>query len=147
MQAIFITSSGPKQECLYDPLMHAGGRPTKKERSTLGQRLAEARVRAGLSQARVAELMGTTQPAVAYWERQASNLRSDVLTKLAKILDVTTDELLGTKMERPRSVKPTGKARQLFDAVSKMPRRQQEKIFAVLEPFVAQHIHPVGSQA
>jgi hypothetical protein len=28
----------------------------------------------------------------------------------------------------------------LFEAVSKMPRHQQEKIVAILEPFVAQHI-------
>jgi len=27
----------------------------------------------------------------------------------------------------------------LFEAVSRLPRRQQEKIFAILEPFVREH--------
>jgi len=83
--------------------------------------------------------MGTTQPAVAYWERTAENLRSDVLARLAGILETSSDELLGTRARRPQIGKPTGKARQLFDAVSKMPRRQQEKVLAVLEPFVTRH--------
>lgn len=83
--------------------------------------------------------MGTTQPAIAYWERGAKRLRSDVVARLSEILGVSTDELLGTKTRRPPAAKPTGRARQLFDAVSKLPRRQQEKVFAILEPFVAQH--------
>jgi transcriptional regulator with XRE-family HTH domain len=139
MQQLFITQNASEETLVYDAVMHPGGRPTQKARSSLGLRLAEARVRAGLSQAKLAELMGTTQPAVAYWERTAENLRSDVVARLAKILEISSDELLGTRNHRPRFEKPTGKARQLFEAVSKMPRRQQEKVFAVLEPFVTQH--------
>ena len=139
MQADFITQSPGDETPMYDASMHPGGRPTKKSRSTLGQRLAEARIRAGLSQAEVAERMGTTQPAIAYWERSAERLRSDVIARLSEILGVSTDELLGTKTKPIKMAKPVGKARQLFDAVSKLPRRQQEKVFAILEPFVAQH--------
>ena len=70
---------------------------------------------------------------------QAVRLRSDVITRLSKILGVSADELLGTKTRRSPAAKPTGRSRQLFDAVSKLPRRQQEKVFSILEPFVAQH--------
>jgi len=139
MQALFITSTDFKDNRVYGVAMHPGGRPTLKGRSALGQRLAAARVKAGFSQAKLAELMGTTQPALAYWERSAENLRSDVLTRLANLLEISTDELLGAKTKPSRAAKPIGKARQLFDAVSKLPRRQQEKVLAVLEPFVKQH--------
>lgn len=138
MQDIFISPAPGNGTASYDATMHPGGRPAKKSRSTLGERLAEARIKAGLSQAEVAERMGTTQPAIAYWERGAQRLRSDVVARLSEILGVSADELLGTKTRR-QTAKPTGRARQLFDAVSKMPRRQQEKVLAVLEPFVAQH--------
>lgn len=139
MQAIFISTASVSGPMPYDAPMHAGGRPTKKPRSTLGERLAEARIKAGLSQAELAERMGTTQPAIAYWERGAKRLRSDVITRLSKILGVSADELLGTKTRRSPAAKPTGRSRQLFDAVSKLPRRQQEKVFSILESFVARH--------
>jgi len=119
--------------------MHAGGRPTSKPRSPLGQRLAAAREQAGISQAQLAERLGVTQPTVAYWERQAVNIRSDVLTKIARSLDVSSDELLGTKPSTARAVKPAGKARQAFDAVSRLPRRQQAKIVEVVEAMVEKH--------
>lgn len=139
MQQIFVTPIGDSKKVPYDAAMHPGGRPAKKSRSMLGARLTEARIKAGLSQAELAERMGTTQPAIAYWERGAKRLRSDVVARLSESLGVSADELLGTKTQRDQNPKPTGRARQLFDAVSKLPRRQQEKVFAILEPFVAQH--------
>ena len=104
-----------------------------------GQRIAQARERAGISQAQLAERLGVTQPTVAYWERQAVNIRSDVLARIVQALDVSTDELLGTKPASTRTAKPAGKARRVFDAVSRLPRRQQEKIVEVVEAMVEKH--------
>jgi len=119
--------------------MHPGGRPTQKPRSQLGDRLARAREQAGISQVELARRMGTSQQTVAYWERKAVSLRSDVIVKLAEILEVSADDILGTAAGKSRTAKPSGKARQLFDAVSRLPRRQQDKIISILEPFVAEH--------
>lgn len=119
--------------------MHPGGRPTKNPRSAIGQRITQARERTGISQAQLAERLGVTQPTVAYWERKAINIRSDVLARIAQALDVSTDELLGTKPSSTRAVKPAGKARRVFDAVSRLPRRQQEKIVEVVEAMVEKH--------
>ena len=141
MQATFIASPLLSEMPAYSRAMHAGGRPTKQPRSTLGQRIAEARERAGVSQAQLAEKLGTTQPRIAYWERKAVNMRSDVLAKIAETLNVSTDVLLGTKPLPIRAAKPVGKARQLFDSISKLPRRQQEKVISILEPFVQKHVN------
>jgi transcriptional regulator with XRE-family HTH domain len=119
--------------------MHPGGRPTKNPRSALGQQITQARERVGISQAQLAERLGVTQPTVAYWERKAVNIRSDVLTRIARSLDVSSDELLGTKPSASRATKPAGKARQAFDAVSRLPRRQQAKIVEVVEAMVEKH--------
>ena len=41
--------------------------------------------------------MGITQQTVAVWESSRDNLRSDTLIKLAKVLSVSVDSLLGLK--------------------------------------------------
>jgi transcriptional regulator with XRE-family HTH domain len=115
------------------------GRPTRRKRTEFGQRLAAAREQAGLSQAQLAERLGTTQRAISWWEREPVALRTEQLTALADALGVSMDFLLGKQPLKARGSGPVGKARRLFDAISKLPRHQQEKIFAILEPFIAQH--------
>jgi transcriptional regulator with XRE-family HTH domain len=107
----------------------------------LGQRIADARERAGLSQLELAERLGVKQPTVAYWERKAEKIRSDVCTRIAQALNVSTDELLGRKTPATKTAQPIGKTRQLFEAISRLPRRQQEKIISILEPFVREHVN------
>lgn len=116
------------------------GRPAKGKRPSLGKRLAEARQEAGLSQEQLAQMLGTTQRVISYWERAPVALRADQLTALADALSVTTDFLLGRDSPKKRGSGPTGKARKLFEAVSRLPRHQQEKVFAILEPYIAQHL-------
>ena len=51
--------------------------------------------------------------------------------------------------EHPRSQRrggPVGKAQRLFEAVSRLPRHQQEKICAVLEPYVAQYVRNLAGE-
>jgi len=99
------------------------------------RRLREA---AGLSVREVARLIGESHTNVSYWERSGQIPRSDVLLPMAKALGVTVEELLGEPKLR-RATAPGGKARQMFDAVSRLPRRQQQKIVEVVEALVAQH--------
>jgi hypothetical protein len=59
---------------------------------------------------------------------------------MARALGVSVDELLGeTEKKRRSGAGPTGRMRRLFEASSKLPRSQQEKIAAVIEAFVNQH--------
>lgn len=140
MQAIFISERPSGKTVVYAAAMQPGGRPTTRERSALGQRIAQARVAAGISQKQLAEKLSTSQPAIAYWERAAVNLRSDVLANIAAALGTSVDSLLGTAPAKNRapSAVPAGKVRQAFDAVSKLPRRQQDAIVKVVSALVAQ---------
>ena len=115
------------------------GRPSKHPRTPFGERVLAARQAAGLTQAQVAEKLGMTQHAYAYWERHPVALRPDQVQQLAAALNVSVESLMNKQATHSRTSGPTGKARQLFEAVSKLPRRQQEKVLAVLEPFVTQH--------
>lgn len=102
--------------------------------------LRKLRETAGLSVRELARQIGESHTNVSYWERSGQIPRSDKLAAIAKALGVTVEQLLGEPVVR-RSTTPGGKARQLFEAVSRLPRRQQQKIVEVVEALVAQHAH------
>ena len=123
----------------YNAAMHPGGRPAKRPRSGFGARLARLREDAGLSQVQLAEKLGVSQQAVAQWERKTAAVRSDTLAKLAEALGVSGDALLDAPKAKRTTGAPLGRARSAFEKVSALPRRQQDKIIAVVETFVAQN--------
>jgi transcriptional regulator with XRE-family HTH domain len=115
-----------------------GGRPAKTTRTPLGERIAAARIAAGLSQTQLAEKLGVSQRVVTYWEREADGLKADQLAKLTDALAVTGDFLLGREAPAPkRTGGPVGKAKQVFEAVSKLPRDQQRDILRTVEDLIA----------
>jgi transcriptional regulator with XRE-family HTH domain len=134
MQAFSVTI----QNCRYDDGMQTG-RPPKHQRPPLGERISAFRERAGLSQQQLAESLGVNQQMVAYWERRAVTLRPEQLAELADSLKVSVEELLGKDAPKARGSGPAGRARQVFETVSRLPRRQQQKIVEVVEALVAQH--------
>ena len=94
MQAISLTDSvGP-----YTVGMQTG-RPSKKKRPPFGERLHALRELAGLSQQQMADRLGLSQRAYAYWERNSVALRPEQLLKLADILEVSVEELLNATIQ------------------------------------------------
>ena len=122
----------------YDGGMQTG-RPTSKSRPPFGERLHALREVAGLSQQQVAKKLGMKHAAYAWWERHPVALRPEQLLKLAKVFNVTVEEIVGGAEIKRRGTGPAGKMRQLFDAASRLPRSQQQKVAAVLEPFIKEH--------
>jgi len=108
------------------------GRPASTKRPQLGERIAEARLQAGLTQKQLAAKLGTTQRVVTYWEREAVGLRADQLAQLAEALNVSADYFLGRDSKK-RCSGPMGKARLIFERVSHLPRFQQQRILATVE--------------
>lgn len=111
----------------------AMGRPAAKPRTPMGERIAQARQQAGLTQEQLADKLGTTQRVVTYWEREPVALKAEQLTSLAAALGVSADYLLGRKETAARGTGPVGKARQVFERVSQLPRSRQQKIIEVVE--------------
>lgn len=119
------------------------GRPAIKAAPLFGQRLSVVRKAKGITQREFAALLGTTREMVDYYERRAINPALEVVRGCAKALNVPVIELLGSEDNnngrKKRGTGPTGKMRRLFEAASQLPRSQQEKITALLEPFIAHH--------
>jgi transcriptional regulator with XRE-family HTH domain len=76
------------------------GRPASKTRTALGERIAKARLSAGLTQEQLAKTMGVSQRVVTYWEREAVVLRAHQLVELAEVLQTPVEELLGHKRKK-----------------------------------------------
>ncbi len=133
MQALFVQAGPDSAVELYSADMKNG------KRSPVGERIAQARQSAGLSQVQLADKLGVTQQMVGYLERQPVAIRPELLLQLSKALGMSLDELLGQPV-KPQRGGPSGKMRRLFEAASKLPRGQQEKILAILQPFIREHV-------
>jgi len=119
----------------YDDRMQTG-RPTDRKRPPFGERLYRLRERAGLTQAQVAEHLGISARAYAFWERESVSVKPEQIKKLAQILGVGIEELLSGPARKSHRGGPTGKVRRLFEEVSALPRSRQQRIVAVVEDMV-----------
>jgi len=128
--------------------IRAMARKPRKPRPSQGAHLAALRQRAGLTQAELGHLVGEKQQIIAFWEQSDKPPRSDVLPKLAKALGVRVEVLLSAGAAPaallPRRGGPVGKVQKLFDEVSRLPRRQQDKIVEFLAPIVEQFKRKTG---
>jgi transcriptional regulator with XRE-family HTH domain len=72
--------------------------PRKKRiKSDFGELLVELRKAHGLTQYDLADLIGTTQRTISYYENEGGHPQAPVMAHLARALNVSTDELLGVK--------------------------------------------------
>lgn len=126
------------QTAVYDGDM-AKGRPSSRPRSEFGERLATARERAGLTQQQLADKIGVSQKVVTYWERNDVALRADQISAITSALNISAAELLNGSETKARGTGPAGRAKLMFETVSKLPRKQQQKILDVVQALVSQH--------
>jgi transcriptional regulator with XRE-family HTH domain len=122
----------------YDLPMQTG-RPSNRPRPAFGTRLHQLREQKGLSQAQLAQHLGISTRAYAFWEREPVSLKPDQLRRLAEVLGVTSDSLLGKQDAPARKGGPVGKTRLIFEEVSRLPHHQQRKIVEVVQALVAQN--------
>ncbi len=60
-----------------------------------GQRLKEIRQEKGLTQTKLAQMLSTTQSTVGKYEREEIQLTVDVIIKICKMFEISSDYLLG----------------------------------------------------
>jgi transcriptional regulator with XRE-family HTH domain len=111
------------------------GRPTTKSAPEFGQRLSATRKLRGLTQDRLARSIGVSQKMIDYYERRAVNIKSETIRKLAHALQISVDELMGTK---PPKAKPGPKSRLMrqFEQVERLPKADQELVGRLLNRFL-----------
>jgi transcriptional regulator with XRE-family HTH domain len=108
-----------------------------KQLSEVGQRVAEARRRVGLTQVQLAEKLGVSQQVITFWEREAPAPKAEMLAKLSQVLGASADDLLGIS-EKIKKKGPTSRLEQCFEVMANMPRRKQERILGIVETIIQQ---------
>jgi transcriptional regulator with XRE-family HTH domain len=100
-------------------------------------RLKEVRTRKNLSQGKLAELTGVNVMNISRYERGEHKPNTDILTKLANVLDVTTDFLMsGTIDEAAQNIISDKELLTQFQDISKLPNERKVIIKEVIDSFL-----------
>jgi transcriptional regulator with XRE-family HTH domain len=139
-------SSSSQLEQEFLPYHRGVPRTLTKPRPRRGAHLSDLRRAAGISQIDLARAIGETQQNVAYWEQSEYPPRADVIPKIAKALGVRIEQIIDpeTASTAPLRAGPVGRVGKAFHEVSRLPRRQQDKIIEIVEAFVAQYTRKAG---
>lgn len=102
---------------------------------SFGSRLLQARKKKGMSQEKLAKVLGTKGPAIGRYERDEMKPSIEAAAKMAQILDVSLDWLVGhTDLELDK------KMIQRIQQVTKMEAKDREHVFAMLDAFIKQNL-------
>ncbi len=120
-------------------LMATKKKTTSKKNLSFGQRLAELRRLRGFTQVELANKLNSTQRAITYYENEASYPPVDTIIQLAKILGVSTDELLGVKKTKPdndaANMSKDPELRRLwrkFQQIAKWPEKDRNAVIRLI---------------
>jgi len=98
------------------------------------ERLRAARSSRGLTQVRLAELLGISPRVYNRWERGAATPKLDTIVRLAEILDVSLDELVGRKpLSQPAIVVRNHRLHELYAQIDQLSDEDQQALIVLLD--------------
>jgi len=106
-----------------------------EELSDFGKRLVKLRKAAGYTQTELAQELDTNQRMISYYEGHPEFPPSHLLPKLALLLHVSSDELLGIKEIKKNKV-PDTRLQRRFQQVEKLPAKEKRQLMQVIDTFL-----------
>ena len=100
---------------------------------SFGQRLARLRKAAGYSQRDFAAELGSSQRMVAYYEVQSQRPPTHLLPRIAELLGISSDELLGLKPLAKSKRAPDSRLWRRFKEVEALPPPQKRQVVQLLD--------------
>ena len=113
----------------------------KKENleNNFGKRLARLRKTSGLTQQELGEKIGVSKRVIAYYEGETSYPPAHLIEPLAKVLKISTDELLGLKsLKQQRDPEHAALWRRL-KKVETLPKKDQKALLHYLDALVSKN--------
>ena len=104
--------------------------------SAFAERLRLLREARNLSQVRLAELLGVDPRAYNRWEKAATAPHLDTVIKIADVLQVTLDELVGRKAMSEEVKVRNHTLHALWQKADLLPDTDQQALITVLDSFV-----------
>lgn len=112
------------------------------KQQAIGERLAQLRKERGITQKEMAAKLDVTQSMVSDYENGVFRIHGDLIIKIAKILRVSADELLGLGKTQGNNQTIQNKRiyKKLRD-IDKLPKRDQEALLRIINAFLASAKH------
>lgn len=113
--------------------------PKRKTIEPVGERIARLRREQGITQQDLAEKLGVTQPNISEYERGAYVPNATMIVRLAEILGVSADELLGMKPLKPKKSTEGMDTRlsKKLQQIRGLPEHDQRAIMRMINALVA----------
>lgn len=108
-----------------------------KSLETFGQRLSRLRKQRGITQVEMAELIDITQPNISGYERDLVRPPIDTVIEIAKVLKVSTDDLLlGSKSNKAEPMVSRNLLKRVV-MIQSLPKRDQQALLRTIDAFLA----------
>jgi len=124
-------------------------RPHKKSRmeatrlkeapEEFGQRLARLRKASGYTQTELAELLGTTQRMMTYYESESGRPPGHLLGRMAKLLGVSIDGLLGQERLKEASAPRHSRLWRKLRDIEKLPEADRKAVVRLVDALLAKY--------
>jgi transcriptional regulator with XRE-family HTH domain len=108
------------------------------ELESFGGRLAQLRVVRGMTQRDLAAAAGISNRMVAYYEAQRGNPPATLLLKFARILGVSTDDLLGHRPSSDRRTAPTTRLWRRFQRLERLPESKRRALLRLIDEMLGE---------
>lgn len=103
---------------------------------TFGQRLARIRKAKGYTQVELAKRMDIIQVLISDYECDKLRPYHEIIVRLAKALEISTDELLGVKPFKSKDAKISLKLQRRMQKIDMLPPAKQKVILQTIDTFI-----------
>jgi len=105
----------------------------------LGTRVAELRKAQGITQIQMAEALGVSQQTINSYEVARRRIPVSNLPKLASLLRISIDDLLGSATKLTNAKRgPASRLQQQIEQIRQLPRAQQSFVSKMLDTVIQQ---------
>ncbi len=108
----------------------------KDETMSFGQRLAELRKARNFTQQEFADEVGISRRMVAYYESQSQHPPTTHLPIMARVLKLSTDELLGTTAIKQRAKPSDTRMQRRLQQIEKLDTPERRQILQLIDTFI-----------
>ena len=113
-------------------------KPVLQIESSFGERLARLRKAKGLTQGELGKKVGVSQRMICYYERESDHIPAALLPRLAKALNTSIDELLGTKKLKDDFEPQNPRLWRRLRKIEELPSNDQKMIIKFLDALLMQ---------
>ena len=112
------------------------GRSTVKGSAAIARRLVRLRKERGLTQVDLARKIGVSQPVVCDYEQGNLRLHGELLIVLAKILEVSVDQILGLAPLQPAGPIKDRRFQRRLEQIDRLPKSDREALLRTIDAFL-----------